>query len=127
MNPFAPLAAALALSMSVVATTASAADIGPQPADFESAATAYIESRLDNPRMAEIRTVSEPYAVTVSHRGRELACWAVDMRVKADLPGGGFSRFAAVTVLFHDGQPFATRDDVARFSRLDDGVRVAGN
>lgn len=127
MKPFAPLAAALALSISVAATAVSAADLGPQPANYESAATAYVESRLDNPRMAEIQTVSDPYAVTVSHRGRELACWAVDMRVKADRPGGGFNRFAAVTVLFYDGQPFATKDDVSGFSRLEDGVRVAGN
>ena len=127
MNTFAPLAAALALSLSALVTPALAGDAGPQPANYESAATAYVESRLDNPRMAEIQTIGAPYAVLISHRGRELACWAVDMRVKADLPGGGFSRFAPVTVLFHDGQPFATRDDVSRFTRLEDGVRVAGN
>lgn len=126
MKPVAPLAAALVLTF-FAAAASGAAEYGAKPGDYESAASAYIESRLENAQGAVIRTMSEPYPVLVSLRGRDLACWAVDMRIKADLPGGGFDRFAPVTVLFYDGRPFATKDDVSRFTRIDDGVKVAGN
>ncbi|MBY0421462.1 MAG: hypothetical protein K2Q06_04100 [Parvularculaceae bacterium] len=119
MKPFASMAAVFALSLSAIG--ANAADFGQQPANYQAAAEAYIAQRLSNPNLADIRIVSAPYQVSVD----DLPCWAVDARVKASSGGGGFDRFANVTVLFHEGAPFATKSDVSDFARLDGGDRVA--
>lgn len=125
MKPFASLAAAFALSLSALGG-ANAADLGSAPANYQAAAEAYIAQRLTNPTLADIRIVGTPYQVRVDIKGRDdLPCWAVDARVKAPSGGGGFDRFANVTVLFHDGAPFATKSDVEDFARLDGGDRVA--
>ncbi len=121
------LAAAIALSVSVCVTSAIASDFGPAPANYESAAEAYVTKRLSDPFAAQMQAVSEPYQVLVDLKGHDgLPCWAVDMRVKARLPAGDMSRAVPVTVLFHSGKPIALREDTQHFARLESSDRVAG-
>ena len=120
------LAAAIALSASVCTTSAIASDFGPAPANFESAAEAYVTKRLSDPFAAQMRAVSDPYQVLVDLVGHDdLPCWAVDMRVKARLPAGDMSRAVPVTVLFYNGKPIALKEDAQHFARLGSGDRVA--
>lgn len=121
------LAAAVALSAGVCVTSAIASEFGPMPANYESEAEAYVSQRLTEPRAARIEMASEPYQVLVDLKGHEaLPCWAVDMRVQSRLYGGGFSRYAPMTVLFYKGQAVALKEDAGRVARAEAGERVAG-
>lgn len=113
-NLIAGVAAAAVLSAAVLA-----ADFGRMPANYEAAAEAYISDRLVDPRSARFQFVSQPYQVYADIAGYEgLACWAVDVRVKSRLPGGGFGGYVPYTVLFLDGEAVALRQDVRRLVRL---------
>jgi hypothetical protein len=103
-------AAALALGSGVMA-----ADFGPAPANYESDVEAYFATRMNDPNTARYDFVSEPYQVIADLRGYEgLPCWAVDVRVKSRLPGGGYGGYVPYTVLFLDGEAIALEDDVIR-------------
>jgi hypothetical protein len=107
------LAAAAALAGGVFA-----ADFGPMPANYEASAEAYISERMPDPRGARVQFVSEPYRVFADVSGYEgLACWAVDVRVKARLPNGTMGGYVPYTLLFLDGQPIAFEEDAARMVR----------
>lgn len=96
-------------------TAAVAADFGTMPANYESSAESYISDRLADPRSARFQFVGEPYQVYADLAGYEgVACWAVDVRVKARLPGGGQGGYVPYTVLFIDGRPVAFEQDVRR-------------
>ena len=108
------IAASLALSFGAVA-----ADFGPQPANYEALAEAYIHDRLEDPRSARIEIVGEPYQVLADIAGYQgLNCWAIDVRVKARLPSGSFGGYVPYTVLFLDGEAVALEDDARRLARL---------
>lgn len=110
---FAGFAAALALGAS-----AFAADFGPAPMDYQTAVESYFGERLTEPSAARYQFVSEPYQVFADLKGYEgLPCWAVDVRVKARLPGGGYGGYVSYTVLFLDGEAIALDQDVARMVR----------
>lgn len=120
------LAAAVALSAGLCVSSAIASDFGQAPANYEAAAEAYVSQRLTDPRSARFETASEPYQVLVDLKGREdLPCWAVDIRVQSRLHGGGFSRYAPLTVLFYKGEAVALKDDASRVARIETGERVA--
>ena len=96
-----------------------AADFGPIPAGYESAVEDYFSDRLSDPRSARFDYRSDPYQVFADLKGYEgLPCWAVDVRVKARLPGGGYGGYVAYTVLFLEGEAIALGDDVARMVRV---------
>ena len=99
--------------------TAIASEFGPEPDDYEALATDYIESRLEDPRAAQIRFVSDPYEIYADIGGYEaLPGWAVDVRVKSRLPNGTFGGFLPYTVVFIDGEPVALEEDNIKLSRL---------
>lgn len=109
-----------ALAAVVAMTTgAFAIDCGPSPANYEAAAEAYIASRLEDSRNLRLDFVGEPYQVVAEMTGRDgLACWAVDVRVKARQTNGASGRYVPYTVLFHSGAPVAFEDDVRRMTRV---------
>lgn len=108
------LAAAAAL-----ATGAFAADFGPMPVDYQSAAESYISGRLTDPRAARFQFVGEPYQVVADFSGRQdVGCWAVDVRVKARLPGGRTGAYQTYTVLFVNGAAIALEDDARSLDRV---------
>lgn len=95
-----------------------AADFGMAPADYESEVESYFGERLEDPRSARIQYRGEPYQVFADLRGYEgLPCWAVDVRVKARLPGGGYGGYVPYTVIFLDGEAIALEDDLQRMVR----------
>ncbi len=97
------------------ATGVAASSFGPAPADYQLAAEAYISDRLEDPRTARFHFVSEPYQVFADLKGYEgLPCWAVDVRVKARLPGARTGGYVPYTVLFLDGEPIAFEEDAQR-------------
>lgn len=107
------IAAALTLSAGVVAS-----DFGAAPADYETLVTDYFGDRLTEPRAARFDFTSEPYQVFADVSGYEgLPCWAVDVRVKARQPGGGYGGYVPYTVLILDGEPIALDDEVIRMVR----------
>lgn len=107
------LAASFAFSASVAA-----ADFGSVPADYEDAAESYISERLEDPRSARFEFSGEPYMVYADIAGYEgLPCWAVDVRVKARLPSGGFGSYQTYTVIFLEGEAIALEDDARRLAR----------
>ena len=80
---------------------------------YEQAAEAYIETRLSNPRGARIQIVGQPYPVIAQGQGLSgVACLALDMRVKARLPSGGYGSTQTYTVLFQDGVAVALKSDL---------------
>ncbi len=100
------------------AGAAIAADFGPVPANYESAVEGYFAERLEDPRSARYQYRSEPYQVFADLKGYEgMPCWAVDVRVKARLPGGGYGGYVAYTVIFLDGEAIALEEDLARMVR----------
>jgi hypothetical protein len=107
------LAAAAALAGGVFA-----ADFGPMPANYEVSAEAYISDRLEDPRSAQFQFTGEPYRVFADVAGYEgLACWAIDVRVKARLPNGTMGGYVPYTILFLEGQPIAFEEDAQRMVR----------
>ena len=107
---FAGLAAAATMIMTVTAS-----DFGAVPASYEDAASDYISERLADPRSARYRFAGEPYQVFADVSGYEgLPCWAVDVRVKARLPGGGYGGYIPYTVLFLNGEAVALEEDALR-------------
>lgn len=106
-------AAAMAFTASVAASS-----FGPAPADYQSAAEAYISARLDDARSARFEFLGEPYMVYADIAGYEgLACWAIDIRVKSRLPSGAVGGYVPYTVIFLDGEPIALKDDARRMAR----------
>lgn len=106
-------AAAAALGAAAIA-----ADFGYAPAGYEAAAEEYVTDRLMDPRSPRFQFTSEPYQVFADIKGYEgLPCWAVDVRVKARLPNGGYGRYMSYTVLFLDGEAVALDEDVQRMVR----------
>ena len=100
-------------------TTALAEDFGPAPANYEDAAKIYVTDRLTHPRSPRFQFTSEPYQVIADIQGYEdLPCWAVDVRVKARLPGDGYGGYIPYTVLFVNGEAVALKQDVKHLSRL---------
>lgn len=96
-----------------------AADFGPQPADYETTAEAYITARLTDPRAAKFQFTSAPYMVYADIAGYEgLPCWAVDVRVKSRLPTGSIGGYVPYTVIFLDGEAVALQDDARRIARI---------
>lgn len=82
------------------------------PENYEAQATSYIKDRLSNPRGSRVRVVGEPYEAEADFDGYEdEAVWAVDVRVRSKLPGGGSSGTARYTVIFVDGEPVALEED----------------
>lgn len=121
------LAAAVALTASFCISSAIASDFGQMPSGYQAAAEAYLSERLTDQRSARFTFVGEPYQVYADIKGHDrLPCWAVDMRVKAKLPGGEMSRAVPLTVLFYEGQAVALTDDASRVARLESAERVAG-
>ena len=113
----AAIAAAFAAAM--LAASAFAGSFGPEPSNYETAAADYVSSRLINPRASKIRFVGGPYKAYADIGGyRDVAAWAVDVRVKSRLPSGGWSGYMAYTVIFVDGDPIAFEQDARRLSRL---------
>ncbi len=107
------IAAALAFGAFAIAS-----DFGAAPADFEAQTVEYFGERLTDPRAARFEFTSEPYQVFADLRGYEgLACWAVDVRVKARMPNGAFGGYVPYTVLFLDGEAIALEEDVIRMVR----------
>lgn len=116
---FAAVAAAGLLFGVGAAVSAQTSGFGPMPVDYEQSASSYIEARLTNARGARIDVVSEPYQVYSSLSGYEgLACWAVDLRVKARLPSGSYGSYQRYTVLFLDGDAIALKGDARKVTRL---------
>lgn len=112
------LAAASSLALAAL-FGADASDFGPVPANYEADAISYISSRLDNARGARFEIDSEPYQVFADIAGYEdLPAWAVDVRVKARMPGGAFGGYLPYTVVFVDQEPVALDQDDIRLSRL---------
>lgn len=108
------VAAAAALGAAAIA-----ADFGSAPADYQAAAQDYVTDRLTDPRSARFQFQSEPYQVFADIKGYEgLPCWAVDVRVKARMPNGGYGRYVAYTVLFLDGEAIALEEDAQRMVRI---------
>lgn len=98
-----------------LAASAFAADFGAAPSAYETAAQEYIAERLADPRAARFQFMSKPYQVFADLRGYQgLPCWAVDVRVKARLPGGGYGGYVPYTVLFLDGEAIALEGDTLR-------------
>lgn len=107
------LVASLAFTASLAA-----ADFGPLPADYQSAAQGYISERLADARSARFEFLGEPYMVYADIAGYEgLACWAVDMWVKSRLPSGAVGGYVPMTVIFLDGAPIALKDDARRMAK----------
>ena len=98
-------------------TTAAAESFDLSPSACEEAVSDYIKSRLDNPRGATVRMSGEPYKVMVKQRTREVAAWAVDVRVKARLRSGSWSSPQHYTVIFKNGEAVALRGDLDNVSR----------
>lgn len=97
---------------------AMAQDFGRAPADYQDAATDYIEDRLEDPRGARVEFLSDPYRVYADiGRYESLPAWAVDIHVRSRLPGGRRGA-ASYTVIFVDGDPVALEDDVYQLTRL---------
>lgn len=95
-----------------------ASDFGPMPANYEAEAESYISERLTDSRSARFQFLGEPYRVFADVSGYEgLACWAIDVRVKARLPDGSSGGYVPYTVLFLDGQPIAFEEDARRMVR----------
>ena len=112
------LAAAAGLSAAMFGA-ALAQDFGPAPVDYEAAAKIYVTDRLTHPRTPRFQFTSEPYQVVADIKGYEgLPCWAVDVRVKARLPGGGYGGYAPYTVLFLNGEAIALKDDIRHMARI---------
>lgn len=104
------ISAALFASLGAIA-----ADFGGEPIGYEQAVEDYFGERLEDPRAARIQVTSAPYQVFADLRGYEgLPCWAVDVRVKARMPGGGFGGFVPYTVIFLDGEAIALEEDTIR-------------
>jgi hypothetical protein len=107
------LAAAIAFTATVVA-----ADFGPAPSNYQNAAESYIGERLSDPRNARVQFTGQPYKVYADVAGYEgLACWAIDVRVKARLPNGSYGGYVPYTVLFLNGRPIAFKEDARRLVR----------
>ena len=99
----------------LASASALAADFGVAPSGYEAAVEDYFSERLEDPRAARIQVTSEPYQVFADMQGYEgLPCWAVDVRVKARMPGGGFGGFVPYTVIFMDGEAVALEADTIR-------------
>ncbi len=112
-NAIAGFAAALTLGASVIAS-----DFGPSPVGYEAAVEDYFAERLSDPRAARFQFTSAPYQVFADLKGYEgLPCWAVDVRVKARMPGGGYGGYIPYTVLFLDGEAIALEEDAIRMVR----------
>ncbi len=99
------------------ALPAAAEDFDLSPAACQDAVADYIASRLDNPRGAKVHMTSDPYKVMVRQRGRDVAAWAVDVRVKARLPSGSWSGQQRYTVIFKNGSAVALRGDLDGVTR----------
>ncbi len=121
-KPFSVLSAVGAVALLIAASPAALA--APAPANttaetiqWESRATAYIESRMDNSRGARFAMDGTPYSVRIKTRsGSESLCWAVDMDVKFKMTRASYGR-ETMTVLFFDGMPFALASDVDDVTR----------
>lgn len=115
-----PMMTAAAAALAILAFgAASAQDFGAAPAGYQLAAETYVTERLTHPRGPRFQFISEPYQVVADIDGREgLACWAVDVRVKARLPGGGYGGYVPYTVLFLNGEAVALEGDARRIARL---------
>ena len=112
------LAAATSLAAAAL-FGANASDFGPAPANYEADAISYITSRLDDSRGARFDVDGAPYQVYADIAGYEdLPAWAVDVRVKARLPGGNYGGYLPYTVVFVDQEPVALDQDDIRLSRL---------
>ena len=99
----------------VLGASALAGDFGPRPADYQTAVEDYMEDRMADPRAARYQFTGAPYRVYADIKGhRGLACWAVDVRVKARMRNGGYGGYIPYTVLFLDGEPVALEDDARR-------------
>lgn len=108
--------AAFALGASAIAQDLDV--FGPSPVAYEDEIKAYFAERLEDPRTARFHFVSEPYPVFADVSGYEgLPCWAVDVRVRARLPEGGFGGYMPYTVILLDGEPVAFEEDTQRLVR----------
>jgi len=112
--------AALGLMVSLpMAASAQSGGFGPMPVNYEQTAETYIADRLSNARGARINVLSEPYQVYSTIAGYEgLACWAVDLKVKARLPSGGYGSYQRYTVLFVDGEAIGLKSDARKVTRI---------
>ncbi len=112
------VAAAAGLSIAIVGAALSQ-DFGPAPADYRSSAEIYVTERLTHPRTPRFKFIGEPYQVVADIDGHEeLPCWAVDVRVKARMPGGGYGGYVPYTVLFLNGEAVALEGDVRHVARI---------
>ena len=112
------IAAAASLGAAGI-VAAQSQDFGPAPSNYEDAAKIYVTDRLTHPRSPRFQFTSEPYPVVADIRGYEgLPCWAVDVRVKARLPGGGYGGYVPYTVIFLNGEAIALKEDIKQMARL---------
>ncbi|MEM6413828.1 MAG: hypothetical protein AAF720_04145 [Pseudomonadota bacterium] len=101
---------ALIVGMAIMVATAFATTGDVPPMDAESQAISYVESRLENPRGARVRTDGGPYKIYADFDGYDqVPAWAVDVRARMRLRSGSGS--APYTVIFVDGEPVAIASD----------------
>lgn len=112
------IGAAAALTLAASAIAQDLAAFGESPAAYQEEVEAYFAERLEDPRSARFQYVGEPYPVFADVSGYEgLPCWAVDVRVKSRLPGGGFGGYVPYTVILFDGEAVALEEDAQRLVR----------
>lgn len=112
--------ALIAASMfSVLTGAALAGDFGAMPANYESAAQAYVSSRLADPHGARMKVVKGPYKAIAKFAGRgEQEVWAVDVRVRSRLPSGQVAGSAPYTIIFVNGRAVALKSDLRDLDKV---------
>jgi len=106
-------AAAAALVLVCNVAGASAQNYGGAPSNFQSEAIEYFETRLVDPRGAQIRFQGRPYRVTADLRGvNDAPCWAVDITAKVRRRESGWTGYQRYTVIFYQGRAVALASDV---------------
>ena len=107
----------LLAGVTAMVSVANASEFGDAPEQYGEVVELYVKDRLHDPRAARVKIMSEPYKVYASIGAHnDMAVWAVDIRVRARMPDGGFGGYVPHTVLLMDGEPIAFREDVEEFS-----------
>lgn len=121
MNRFlkAGFVAAIVALFGLTGLSVSADNFGLEPVSYEADIQDYFGKRLVNSRGAKFRYNGAPYKVYMDMPGKEnIACWAVDVRVKSILQSGGYGNYLPYTVLIHQGEVVALKSDVRRVKRI---------
>ena len=86
---------------------------------LEEGISAYLRSRLVDPRGATVSPKGEPYRVSAVIEGAEWRGWARDVSLRMRLGANHRMNTHRQTVLFSHAGPVAVKADVTDFTRLD--------